>query len=863
MATPAAVLSILVKTDGVARASGDIMRMQAASKASGAAADEMAAKQAKGSQVIQGAAKVGALAVAGLGAAAVNAAGKYEASMNVLQSVSGATGDEMRDLSKLSMKLGADVKLPGTSAQDAAEAMTEMIKAGVSMKDTMAGVRSTLVLSAAANISNAEAAEIASNALNTFGLKGKDVKLVADQLANTANASSLEIKDVADATKMAGAVFSSFQGPVVGAKGALRDLNVALGLLGNAGIKGSDAGTSLKQALLAVAAPAAKTKELMRNLYLATDGSAEAQRLFTLSIEGTTKQIRDEASTALEKLQGSTKGMGDIAYDAAGRMRSLPEIIEQVGRATKDMTQEQRNQAITQIFGADATRSVLVLMRAGRKDWDKMTEAVQKQGAADDLAAAKMKGFKGSMEAFKSTLETLAITFGTTLLPAVTAIMGALASFGVVLSEHKTLTLAVIGVIGTLSVGIIAVNAATKAWAATTAAATAIQGAFNAVLAANPIYLVIAALVALGVGLVIAYKKSETFRNIVNTAFNAVKTVASAVFGWLKGAVVNIAEFLTGVWERIKTGVDWYWSTYKRLIINPVREAFDWVRGAVRDLVDFLGRAWEWIKEAVEKLAAPFKAAFEGMRRAVDPVVDALRDIVKWAKDAVSWIAKIKIPDVTPWEGLSPLGGKGGGNVGPLGSAPGRVDMFNDDAARFGNIVTSAFRPGDTGYHGQNRARDYAGGDMLGFAAYMVRRFGTILKELIFTPLGFGVKNGQMVPLSYWGSEVNMDHFDHVHVALARGGLVRQGGWALVGEQGPELARLPSGTRVFPADQSAGMLAGGAGGETHLHVHYESLVPASPQQAYELGRETARGLSYQGGRSSRMRVDLTGGQRRG
>src|SRR5690606_4511764 len=88
--------------------------------------------------------------------------------------------------------------------------------------------------------------------------------------------------------------------------------------------------------------------------------------------------------------------------------------------------------------------------------------------------------------------------------------------------------------------------------------------------------------------------------------------------------------------------------------------------------------------------------------------------------------------------------------------------------------------------------------NMLRFARFMAATFGSRLLELIHTPLGFGIKNGQKVPLSFWGGDVNADHFDHVHVAMRDGGFVKRGGWALVGEQGPELARLPSGTTVFP-----------------------------------------------------------------
>ena len=83
------------------------------------------------------------------------------------------------------------------------------------------------------------------------------------------------------------------------------------------------------------------------------------------------------------------------------------------------------------------------------------------------------------------------------------------------------------------------------------------------------------------------------------------------------------------------------------------------------------------------------------------------------------------------------------------------------------------------------------------------------LLELIYTPLGFGIKNGQRVPMSFFGPAVMADHFDHVHVAMATGGVVQQSGWAVVGERGPELAHFPGGSTVYDAGQTRRVHRGG------------------------------------------------------
>lgn len=936
MAVPAAILSMLVKVDGVAKATADLYGLNASAKKASMGADDMAAKHAKGSQVIQTAAKVGVVAVGGLAAASVKAASDYESSMNTLQAVSDATGKEMKELGALALKLGADTKLPGTSAQDAAEAMTEMIKAGVSMKDTMGGVRSTLVLSAAAQISNAEAAEIASNALNTFRLRGRDVTMVADQLANTANASSVEIRDVADATKMAGAVFSAFQGPVRGAKGAMTDLNVAIGILGNAGIKGSDAGTSLKQALLQLTGPSDKAKAAMQGLYAAAVDNSTSQSKLSEIIQGS-KKVREAALGSLMKTNDELRKGGDIAYDASGRMRSLKDIMTLVTRGTRDMTQEQKNAYLTQIFGADATRAVIALMQAGPKEWDKMTAAVTKQGAAQELAAAKMKGFKGSVEAFKSTMETLAITFGTVLLPAVTSIMRSFASFAGKLGEHKTLVLVLTGVIGGLSVAIVTINAVTKAWAATTAAATAVQTAFNASFLTNPIFLTIAALVALGAALVVAYKKSETFREVIDgvwqflrgvadwlitagsdafrwlatavtdawraiknitdvvwgplrdylafvwngwrslastvfpaiadvvrvawnviravttTAWDAISGIVSTAFGVIKTIItteVNLYRtIIGGAWEAIKAVTSAAWTAIKNLIVDPVEAAVSAVRRALGQdgLIGWLVGAWDRMRDAVEGLAKPFKTAFAGMGDAVKPIKDLIKDVVDGVKDAVEWLGKIKIPKIDLPD-LNPLGGEGNGlTVGPLPTGGGGVDMFKALSLSMGLSgglgQGQALRPGDDGWHGQNRARDHSGppAAMLKFAKVLLG-FAPKLLELIYTPLGVGVKNGQVVPISFFGEDVMRDHFDHVHVAMEKGGHVKRAGWALVGEKGPELAHLPTGATVYSNRESRAM-GGGSGGPL---VNIENAQFGSQIEANSFAERLAFRIATQG-----------------
>jgi len=300
------------------------------------------------------------LVAAGAAAAIYKVGSAYESSLNTFQAVSSASAEQMKQVGAEAKKLGADMTLPATSAADAAKAMTELAKSGLSVDEALKAAKGTLQLAAAAGVDEAKAAEITANALNAFGLKGSEAGRVADILAASANASSAEITDMADALQMSGAVAAAANIPI-------EDLAAALGELANKGIKGSDAGTSVKQMLLA--------------------------------LEGPSKIAA-----------GVMKQYGINIYDAAGKMKPLRDIIANVSGALGGLTDAQRNAALATIFGSDAVRAANVVLLGGVDAFDQMKGAVTKNGAAAEVAAAKTKGLKGAFEGLKSQLEGVAIS---------------------------------------------------------------------------------------------------------------------------------------------------------------------------------------------------------------------------------------------------------------------------------------------------------------------------------------------------------------------------------------------------------------------------------------------------------------------
>jgi TP901 family phage tail tape measure protein len=515
----------------------------------GKAMGAMLATAAKGAAVGLGLMAVGAVK-------AVGAAADFQSGLNEMRAVSGATAAEMKQVSRAALDLGNDAKLPGTSARDAALAMTELAKGGLTARQAMDAARGTLMLSAAAGVENAEAAEIQADALNAFALKAADASRVADLLAASANASTSEIGDMALALRASAAVAHQAGVPI-------EDTVAALSNLANAGIKGSDAGTSLKTMLLRLMAPVGSGAKAI-------------------------------------------KALGLNFREADGSMMSLADMSRELNAKLGGLNKAQRDAAMAAIFGTDAIRAANIILGNGAAAHDRMKKKVTQQGAAQQLAAAKMQGFNGAMDALKSAVDTLAIQLGTALLPAFTRIAQAATTVVDWMSRNQATMKVVATVATTFGTTILLVAGYLKVAAVATAA-------LNAVMLANPIVLVAAALAGLAAGLVLAYKQSATFRAVVNAAFNAVKTAAAA----LVSAFQAVLSFVRGNWRAIATLIAGPFAP----IVALATDAFG-VRSA---------------------LVAAFQGMLSAARSAMSAVVGAIRGATGAAKGAASAVGRAVI----------------------------------------------------------------------------------------------------------------------------------------------------------------------------------------------------------------------------
>lgn len=284
----------------------------------------------------------------------------FQTQLNVFQATAGATVEQMKQVSETAKELGADITLPGVSAGDAAEAMTQLARAGLSVEDSIEGARGVLQLATAAQISNADAADLAASALNAFGLSGEQAIHVADLLANAANSSQGSITEMAAALQQASAIARQV--------GLSLDNTVAiLTQFARNGLRGSDAGTSLRTALSRLIAP--------------------------------TKQASDLIAA-----------LGLNLRDAQGNIR--PDVFAQFGRATENLSPALRDMIAETIAGQDAIRAFAIGSREGARGLRLAQLQMEQEGSAAALAAARTKGLAGDFGALGSNAETLGVQLG-------------------------------------------------------------------------------------------------------------------------------------------------------------------------------------------------------------------------------------------------------------------------------------------------------------------------------------------------------------------------------------------------------------------------------------------------------------------
>jgi TP901 family phage tail tape measure protein len=320
----------------------------------------------------------GIVAIGGM----VKQAVEFESQAALMAIASGETGDAFQELSNAAIKVGGDTRLVGVSASGAAESITELFKAGLTSSEVfgdlnkfmkegaeLGGVlRASIDLAAASELSMAQGSEVLAVAMKTFGISSSEASSIADNFVQTADASVASVSELTAALANVGPDAASFGF-------SLKNVNTALALLSERGIKGAEAGTALKS--------------MMTNLMRPTDAVKET--LKELNIELFTEQ---------------------------GVMKSLPDILGNLSDSMAGLTDKQRTQAVQTLAGTFGMKAMNTLLAEGTDGWQEMEVAISNASTAAEIAAVQAATLAGRIEAFKGSLETAQITLGNQFTPA-------------------------------------------------------------------------------------------------------------------------------------------------------------------------------------------------------------------------------------------------------------------------------------------------------------------------------------------------------------------------------------------------------------------------------------------------------------
>lgn len=417
------------------------------------------------------------------GGAAISVAANFDDAMSQVQGALGDASADTEGLRQLALQLGSDTVF---SATEAAQAMVELAKGGLTEADIKAGaLAASMDLAAAGQLNLADAAETTVQMMGSFGLGAGDATRIANALAGAANASSADVSDLTQAMSQCSAQASL-------AGWSLEDTAAALALFADHGVKGSDAGTSLKTMLQRLSAP--------------TDQAADAMEAYGL-------EVRDS--------NGKMKDITGIADELTGKLGTLSDA--------------ERDAALQTIFGSDASRAAAILMQSGSEGLQKYIAATNDATAAETMANAQKGELSWALENMGGAIESASIAFGSALAPAITAVAGVIGNvaeaFASLPSGAQTAIAVVLALVAAVGPLLVVFGSVVAMLPALSEGLLMLGGAFAVPLA--PALAVAAAIAAVVAVLVTLWNTSETFRATVLAAVDAISAKVQEICAFL------------------------------------------------------------------------------------------------------------------------------------------------------------------------------------------------------------------------------------------------------------------------------------------------------------------------------------------
>lgn len=442
------------------------------------------------------------LPLLGIAATSIKVGNEFQAQMSRVQAIAGATGGELDKMKAQAIELGAKTAF---SAKEAAQGMENLASAGFQVNEIMDAMPGVLDLAAVSGGDVAASSEAMASSLRAFGLEAGQAGHVADVFARAAADTNAETVDMAEAMK--------YVAPVAHSMGlSLEETAASIGIMADAGIKGSQAGTTLRGALSRIAKP---TKAMVKSM--------------------------DQ--------------LGVSFYDANGKMIPLREQIAQLKTATAGLTQEERNRHLVTLYGQNSLSGMLALLDAGPEKLDKMTNAlINSDGAAREMAETMQDNLASKIEQMGGAFESAAIVIQQILEPALTKVVGGITklieAFLNMSPVGQKMVVIFAGMVAALGPLLLIAGTVITTMVKLRIAMQFLGPAFMGTM--GTIALVVAAFYALVAVFMIAYTKSEKFRNFIDNLAPAIKKGLGIAVEWAAEKLKVLWEWLQKAAEKVK-----------------------------------------------------------------------------------------------------------------------------------------------------------------------------------------------------------------------------------------------------------------------------------------------------------------------
>lgn len=562
----------------------------------------------------------------GLGTISVKTAADFQESMSKVSAISGATGDDLERLTDMAKEMGATTKF---SASESAEAFQYMAMAGWKTEDMLSGISGIMNLAAASGEDLAIVSDICTDALTAFGMSAEESGRFADILASASSNANTNVSMLGESFK--------YVAPLCGSMGySAEDASIALSLMANAGIKGSQSGTSLKTALTNMLSPTSSMASVM-----------------------------EEYGLSLTNADGSMKSLQDVMIMLREKMGGLDEATQGAAAST--------------LFGKEALAGMLAIINASDADFEKLTTAIYNcDGTAQNMAETMQNNLNGKLTQLKSALEGVAISFGEVLIPMLMKVVESITNVVQKFANLDEGTRKLILTIGAIAASIgplllvigklVTTGSKIAGWGKGVAAAmkgvmagtkgigtvmTAVFGPGGVIIA------VIAGIAALVAGFIYLWNTNEDFKNFFINTWNAIVEFLTPILEYLKTVIVQcwvdittmlqpyidgIKTFIVEAWNFILTTIVPILNNIWSAIVTAWQYIWETLQPILSQLKETISAAWDFILAVISKvldnIATKVKAGFEIVKGIFSAATTIIKSI--WDNFGDIIVAKIK-----------------------------------------------------------------------------------------------------------------------------------------------------------------------------------------------------------------------------